>query len=413
MKFKLVAVFAILLIVTLGHCRLARSGQVVKNSYEDTFPNIDGNYLVWQGNVNGDWEIFLYNINDKELYQITDNDHGDVSPQIDGDYVVWLGFSRSGGEIFLYDISSGETIQITNDSNVDSPPQIANGRVVWTSCEVTNSVEPGEIFLYDVAAKAKTCLSASVDPDRTLDDSFPRINDESVIWVQADDAGNTTLFIHYFGNGTGPAPQGFVWQDSPQTDGDLTVLTRHDGNDREIFVYDSSLRTYEQITDNDFEDRYPCISGNNIAWVGGEGKASEIFINSNIEPIEPPQIEPPQSGSSWSTDDDDGLCFVATAAFGSYMHPHVQVIRDFRDKYLLTNMPGRWFVGKYNTYGPFWADFLNAHPRCKPFVRLALMPMVGMSYFTLKTSLVTKLLTGFLLMGLVVICFLRIRSRSV
>ena len=116
----------------------------------------------------------------------------------------------------------------------------------------------------------------------------------------------------------------------------------------------------------------------------------------------------PQGGGS-----SGGGCFIATAAFGSYVNPHVQVIKDFRDEYLFMNMPGRWFVGMYNTYGPFWADQLNAHPRCKPFVRLALMPLVGISYFLVKTSLASKLLTGFLLMGLVLICLLRIHGRSV
>ena len=232
MKSILIPVLAILLVLTLGFGSLAHSGQLTKNSYEDSSPQIKGDYLVWQGNVHGDWEILLYNIATQDFCRVTDNDYGDISPQTDGNYVVWLGFSHSGGEIFLYDISSGETTQITNDNNVDSSPQIANGRVVWASCEVTDSVEPGEIFLYDVVAKVTTSLSASVDPDGTLDDSSPRINDESVMWVQTDEAGSSTLFIHYLGNGTAPAPEGFVWTDSLQTDGDLTVLTRHDGIDR-------------------------------------------------------------------------------------------------------------------------------------------------------------------------------------
>jgi hypothetical protein len=50
----------------------------------------------------------------------------------------------------------------------------------------------------------------------------------------------------------------------------LTVLTRYDGNDREIFVYNKCARTYEQITDNGLEDTYPRISGNHIAWIGDE-----------------------------------------------------------------------------------------------------------------------------------------------
>ena len=107
------------------------------------------------------------------------------------------------------------------------------------------------------------------------------------------------------------------------------------------------------------------------------------------------------TNSSASSTSSGGGCFIATAAFGSYVDPHVQVLRDFRDKYLLTNVPGRWFVSTYYTYGPFWADRLNTHTWCKPFVRLALMPLVGLSYFMLKASLATKLLAGFVIMGFV------------
>jgi hypothetical protein len=69
-----------------------------------------------------------------------------------------------------------------------------------------------------------------------------------------------------------------VWTDSPGTDGNLTVLTRHDGGDREVFVYNSDTRNYEQATSNTVEDSYPRVSGKYVAWVGGEGSASEIYL---------------------------------------------------------------------------------------------------------------------------------------
>ena len=286
MKSKSIAVLAILLAVASGFSGLVQAKQVTENSYEDSSPFIDENIVVWQGHDGNDREIFLYDISDPnaEPMQITNNAFGDISPQTDGNCVVWLGFSRSGGEIFLYDILSEETSQITNDTNVDSPPQIANGRVVWTSHQVGDSVEPGEIILYDIGTQAATTLSASVDPDGTLDDSSPRIDDTEVIWVQADGSGKTTLFICNLTKKKPrpkPAPEGYVWPNSPQEDGNLRVLTRYDGIgiDREIYVQNTRLQTLEQVTDNDIDDVYPRISGNNMAWVGGKGQASEIFID--------------------------------------------------------------------------------------------------------------------------------------
>ncbi len=262
--------------------------QVTTNSDMSVFPQIGGNYVVWQGRARGNWEIFLYNMNGSEadLIRITNNDYDDMSPYTDGEFVVWVGFSKSGGEIFLYHIGDPTPITdaenaITNDTNIDGAPQIANGRVVWTSHQVTDSVQPGEIMLYEVGAPTATALSASVDPNGTLDDSSPRINNREVIWVQADGSGNTTLFVCDLTKRKlkpKPAPEGFVWEASPQTDGNLTVLARYDGNDREIFVHNTRLQILEQITNNIFEDTYPRISGNHIAWIGGQGQASEIYL---------------------------------------------------------------------------------------------------------------------------------------
>ena len=245
--------------------------QVTNNSYEDSLPQIKGDYVVWQGKINGDWEIFVCNIYTPEApIQITDNDYADVSPQTDGNYVVWLGYSHSGGEIFLYNIVSANITQITDDDNVDSPPQIADGRAVWASQEVTDSVEPGEIILYHIATEATEQLT-----NDALDDSDPRINSETVLWIQTDEDDDSSLFIHEIATGiTTEIPEGFVWEESPQTDGDLTVLTRHDGDDREVFLHNSDSRRYHQITDNDLEDTYPSISGNHMAWMA----AGEIFL---------------------------------------------------------------------------------------------------------------------------------------
>ncbi|MBW2171413.1 MAG: hypothetical protein JRF69_05430 [Deltaproteobacteria bacterium] len=97
----LVALAPLLLFGGLVHADIAIV-PVTANAHADIAPHIHGNYVVWQGYVDGDWEIFLYNIATEETTQVTENDYDDFSPKTDGNDVVWVGYNRPGGEIFLH-----------------------------------------------------------------------------------------------------------------------------------------------------------------------------------------------------------------------------------------------------------------------------------------------------------------------
>lgn len=92
-----------------------------------------------------------------------------------------------------------------------------------------------------------------------------------------------------------------------------------------------------------------------------------------------------------------GGCFIATAAFGSPAEKHVVLLKEFRDKWLLTNSPGRLFVRNYYRYSPAVAEFISRNEGLKPAVRICLYPVVAFSYFLLKLSLPLQLALAALL----------------
>ncbi|MBI4843727.1 MAG: hypothetical protein HY809_05310 [Nitrospirae bacterium] len=87
-----------------------------------------------------------------------------------------------------------------------------------------------------------------------------------------------------------------------------------------------------------------------------------------------------------------GGCFIATAAYGSYLDPEVMLLRNFRDNCLLTNHIGNAFVNFYYKYSPPMAHYIGKHEGLRVITRAALAPIVyGVKYP--RTSAGTFLIT--------------------
>ncbi len=106
-------------------------------------------------------------------------------------------------------------------------------------------------------------------------------------------------------------------------------------------------------------------------------------------------------------------CFIATAAYGSYLDKHLDTLRHFRDQYLITNSPGQDFVEFYYTNSPPVAQFIIDNSWLKPLVRITLAPVVVMAGVAIKITLVGELaLIGFLVIAVIVIAvWMRKRRR--
>jgi hypothetical protein len=103
----------------------------------------------------------------------------------------------------------------------------------------------------------------------------------------------------------------------------------------------------------------------------------------------------PDCAQLLSTDVDGGGgggggCFIATAAYGSSDSWQIDLLRQFRDRYLTANTSGRWFIDTYYRLSPPAARWLEKNEWVQPLIRLLLLPLVGLAWLLVEAGIAAK-----------------------
>lgn len=93
-------------------------------------------------------------------------------------------------------------------------------------------------------------------------------------------------------------------------------------------------------------------------------------------------------------------CFIATASFGTLLHPSVQILRDFRDTYLQAPW-GRQVVRWYYRLSPPLAAIIADSDSLRLLVRSLLLPAIGFSWMALHIGFTGTVLTFILMVAVV------------
>jgi hypothetical protein len=119
----------------------------------------------------------------------------------------------------------------------------------------------------------------------------------------------------------------------------------------------TEVQTNESVTE---------ASYTNLSAVLGTWNVSAIVNNANGTDMQ-----------TWVWTVEPSPCFIATAAYGTALHDDIDVLRDFRDEYLMPNPAGRAVVKIYYSTSPPLADMIRDNEGLRTAVREGLVkPLV-------------------------------------
>lgn len=112
----------------------------------------------------------------------------------------------------------------------------------------------------------------------------------------------------------------------------------------------------------------------------GTYRLAAVGINGGSEKAQLDIVVLQGTGTAPPPDQKSG-CLIATAAFGSEIAPQVQLLRGFRDDYILKSESGSAFIDTFNavyySFSPQVADYEREQPWLQGAVRAGLYPLIG------------------------------------
>ena len=363
------------------------------NSWNTLVPFMNNNGdIVWHENTGFAYNIFFYDNSTGNIFALTSDTLADnYNPKInDSGEIVWFRYysdffitSRDYHSILFCDTNLGSMEYIWTldtaigelETNVERhEPKISNsGNVVWAFYD--EGLSDTEIYYYDLQAGDVLQLT-----DNTDYDVIPDINSDGDVVYREQVEEEMREDIIFYDHSTGDMVNISDSENQPYQEPTMCRISDNGyvtfqavelqmvSWNNEVYVWDGSeIINISRSPDNEY---YPKINSlGNVVWtVDTDAEDDEVYL----------AYLPEEDDGDGDGDEDGGFpnCFIATACYGSPRAEEVQVLRNFRDKYLMKNPAGRAFVRLYNKYGPIAADFIRDKETLKKIIRQHLKPII-------------------------------------
>ncbi len=258
-----------------------RNEAVIEDSYWQMYPSIYENWLTWQDNRDGNWEIYAYNLsadsdrdgipnyietpqlaNDPALFRITNNIAIQKTPDIYRDTIVWSDFRDGNEDIYAYCFSNDTEWPVTRHPATQWKPAIYGNHIAWSDSRNGNY----DVYMCNISTGDISQLSTS---DRN--DLSPRMYEDKIVWFSyaGSPGGDEFSDIYLFDINDWKLIQ--VTRDnslqySPSVyEGNIVWHDNRNGN-WEIYLYSIDTGQEERITYEDEQSFAPHMYGERIVY---------------------------------------------------------------------------------------------------------------------------------------------------
>lgn len=301
----------------------------------------------------------------------------------------------NGNDTFTYTISDGQGHTATATVTI-----IINSETATNQAPIAN--EDSVITAFATATGVINVLSNDSDPDEdTLTiTAFTAPSNGTVVKT-----GNSFVYTPSSGfNGSDAFTYTINDGQAHSTIGAVTISvstnvppTANAGFDSTVKELDSTLLIGSASSDIDDGIKtylWEQVSGRTVSIINFDKAIAEFILPNLVEVNGVAQsidlvfrLTVTDHGGKTDTDqvtvttNENPDCFIATAAYGSPMASQLQVLREFRDNYLMTNDLGRSFVSFYYNNSPPIANYIAKRSELRTATRWALTPIIyGVKY---------------------------------
>ena len=277
---KLAALLVLLMVIATSQVTLAYEFREEKISSSDSVqlnPRIQGDIVVWEdyrndpfGGYRGDGignpDIYAYNISSHKEFPICTQKEGDgiknssqQYPDVWGNYVVWEDWRNGNADIYIYDLSDPDQpangTRLTFNPKNQIEPRIWGNYVVWI--DYRNGLD-GDIYGFNLSVDSNhngipDWKESDFDWNLANKSIFP-ICTYSATQKDVDIYGHIVVWKDYRSAGTEPSGP-------PGVGGGASV-----GENRDIYGYDIWKKREFKICTEEHNQFQPAIYGDIVVW---------------------------------------------------------------------------------------------------------------------------------------------------